>query len=132
MNKEWSATPIKSIFIMVPMMAILLIATPATTVFAQSEEQQQQQTCPDGSQPDENGICPSEQQEQPSIHDQICNAYHNDAVQALALLLPLAHIISGGTTTAIMAAAALYCGFSASPATNDNQGNGTDNTGNGG
>jgi hypothetical protein len=61
-------------------------------------------TCSDGSQPDSNGNC------QPSIHDQICNAYHSGAAGALAVLLPAAHILSGGTTALIMAAAALYCG----------------------
>jgi hypothetical protein len=61
-------------------------------------------TCSDGSQPDSNGNC------QPSIHDQICDAYHSGAAGALAVLLPVAHILTGGTTALIMAAAALYCG----------------------
>jgi hypothetical protein len=80
---------LKPIFI-VPVIAVLLGAIP-TTVFAQSDDQQQQQTCSDGSQPDDNGNCPS-------LHDQLCNAYHSDAVQALIILLPLAHLLTAGTS----------------------------------
>jgi hypothetical protein len=93
----------------VPVIAVLLGAIP-TTVFAQSEDQQQQQTCPDGSQPDENGNCPSEQQQQPSIHDQICNALQVRNITILVPLLVALHLITiGASTAAILAAAAAYC-----------------------
>ncbi len=71
-----------------------------------------QPTLPEGCGPGyDNSTCGSSTpSSQLSLHDQICNAYHNDAVKALAALLPLAHIISGGTTALIMGAAALYCG----------------------
>jgi hypothetical protein len=102
-SKKSNLRAMNPFFMVMSIIAILLMAGLITPVFAQNDDQQQQQTCPDGSQPDENGNCPS-------LHDQICNAYHSDAVQLLTILLPLAHIMTGGTTTAIMAAAALYCG----------------------
>ena len=52
------------LILIVPVIVLLLGMVP-TTAFAQNEDQQQQ-TCSDGSQPDENGNCPSEQ---PSIHE---------------------------------------------------------------
>jgi hypothetical protein len=98
---------LKSIFI-VPVIAVLLGAVP-TTVYAQNDDQQQQQTCSDGSQPDENGNCPNDQQSQPSLVDQICNAYNNGEVALLAALLAPLHIATGGTTALILAAGEAYC-----------------------
>jgi hypothetical protein len=51
----------------------------------------------------------SDQDSGPSLTDKICNALHNGAGGALLTLLPLAHIASGGTTAAAIAAAELYC-----------------------
>ncbi|MGA9149829.1 MAG: hypothetical protein WBZ36_04550 [Candidatus Nitrosopolaris sp.] len=75
------------LILIVPVIVLLLGMVP-TTAFAQNEDQQQQ-TCPDGSQPDENGNCPSEQ---PSIHDQICNALQVNNIATLATLLIALHL----------------------------------------
>jgi hypothetical protein len=105
-------TAMNPIFVVVPIMAILLTAGPTTTVFAQSDDQQQQQTCPDGSQPDENGNCPNEQQQQPSIHDEICNALQGNNIITLAGLLIALHLLTVGASTAtILAVAGAYCGL---------------------
>lgn len=100
-----SKTPLKPIFIVL-VIAVLLSVVP-TTVFAQSD--QQQQTCPDGSHPDENGNCPSEQQ-QPSVHDQICNALQVRNIATLGSLLLALHLITlGASSAAMLAAAGIYC-----------------------
>jgi hypothetical protein len=82
-----------------------------------SNNQQQQQTCPDGSQPDSNGNCPSQQQpqqqqpqQQHSTKDQICNALQVRNIAILAPLLVALHLITlGASTLTILGAAGAYC-----------------------
>jgi hypothetical protein len=97
------------LILIVPVIVLLLGIVP-TTAFAQNEDQQQEQRCPDGSQPDENGNCPTEQQ--PSMHDQICDALQVNNIAALAGLLIALHLLTLGASTAtILAVASAYCGL---------------------
>ena len=74
----------------------------------------QQQTCADGTQPDSNGNCPSSSSQSQSssntgLGDKVCKLVNSGEADALGtLLLPL-HIITGGTTSGILAAGHLYC-----------------------
>ena len=91
----------KTISVMIAMISVLSIAS----IGILQNTHAQEQTCPDGSQPDDNGNC------QPSIHDQICNALQ---VQNIAILVPLLvalHLITlGASSAAVLAAVAAYCG----------------------
>ncbi len=80
-----------------------------------SSSSSSQSTCPDGSQPDSNGNCPNNSQQQPpqqqSTKDKICSALHVKDIGILAPLLVALHLITlGASTVAILGAAAAYCG----------------------
>jgi hypothetical protein len=72
------------------------------------------QTCPDGSQPDSNGNCPSTNSQPQfssttSLGDKVCRLVNSGQADALGTLLGPLHLLSGGSTVAILAAGHLYC-----------------------
>jgi hypothetical protein len=75
--------------------------------------QQQQTGCPDGSQPDSNGNCPSSSQpiqNHQSLVDRLCHAVntHSGEITAVTTLAPILHIATGGLTVLVPIVQA-YC-----------------------